>query len=200
MKNIIKDEDEYFSECFDELMMSGEEVISKEFEDCTFTHCDFSDANFKDCKFIDCDFIDCNLSLVRVANSRFNNVAFRGCKAIGIDWSNAHWPQVALSAPMSFKKCIISESSFMDLTLKEVVIEACKAHDVDFRGADLSEANFTYSELNNSLFNKTNLSHANFSEATDYTIDIYLNELKGAIFTRYEAVNLLQSIGIQLVE
>ena len=81
-----------------------------------------------------------------------------------------------------------------------MVIEECKAHDVDFREGDFGESNFTYTDFSNSLFNNTNLTGTDFTEAVNYNIDIYFNEIKRARFSRYEAVRLLNNLGIELVD
>ena len=80
------------------------------------------------------------------------------------------------------------------------MLEECKAHDVDFREAELTEANFSHSDLSNSLFGHTDLSDANFEEAVNYSIDILNNRLKGARFTRAEALGLLEGLDIELID
>ena len=52
----------------------------------------------------------------------------------------------------------------------------------------------------NSLFNGTDLSGADFTEAINYQIDVNRNKIKGAKFSRYEAVSLLESLGIELID
>lgn len=79
-------------------------------------------------------------------------------------------------------------------------MEGCKVHNVDFRDGDFSEANFTYSDFTGSLFSNTNLSGADFSEATDYDIDVLHNKIKHAKFSRFEAVRLLEGLEIELVD
>ena len=79
-------------------------------------------------------------------------------------------------------------------------MDECKLHDVDFREADLTDADFHYSDLSFSQFHHSNLSSANFAEATNYSIDINANNVKGARFTRLEALSLLDSLGIELVD
>jgi len=190
----------YLSKQFAELKCAGHEINSVEFEECTFEGCDFSEAIFKDCKFIDCQFTNCNLSLVKFDQSRFTDVIFEDSKVIGVDWTKATWPSIALGSPFKFIKCIISDSTFFGLSLKEIVIEECKAHDVDFREADFNEAILTYTDFSNSLFNETNLTQADFTEAVNYQIDIFLNDIKGAKFSRYEALSLLDSLEIELID
>jgi fluoroquinolone resistance protein len=193
-------ESEYFSKNFREIDFSNQEITSREFEECHFTECNFSDAIFKDCKLIDCTFAKCNFSNVKLAHSRFVGVNFDECKVIGVDWTRATWSNFSLPAPLKFSQCIINDSSFMGLDLAEIVIEHCKAHDVDFRDGTFIEANFTYTDFSNSLFSNSNLSSVDFSEASNYDIDIHSNIIKGAKFSSHEAVRLLNSLEIELVD
>lgn len=200
MNTIDHQQAEFISKNFKGLVLVGEELSAKEFDDCTFEACDFTDATLKNCKFIDCHFINCNLSLVKLAYSQFRDVVFEKCKLIGVDWTNASWPRLTLTAPIKFIQCMLNNSSFFKLTLQELVMEECKAHEVDFREGNFCEANFTFTDFTHSLFGKTNLSNADFTDATNYYIDVYQNDIKNAKFCRLEAVNLLESLGIELVD
>ena len=191
---------EYLSENFVGLDLTDQNMVCKVFEDCTFTDCNFSEATFKECKFIDCQFSKCNLSVVKLGYSKFMDVVFDECKLVGVDWTRASWSSVVASSPIKFHKCIINDSSFFGLVLEELVIEDCKAHDVDFREGSFTEANFSYSDFSNSLFNRTNLMGADFIEARNYAIDVFCNEIKRAKFSRFEAINLLDSLEIELID
>ena len=196
----FNEEDEYWSQTFEALELSETTISGKAFDGCTFKNCDFSDAILSHCKFVDCTFSKCNMSLVRIEYSKFLDVDFDECKMIGIDWTNADWPSLALSAPISFRKCLLSDCSFFGLSLAEIVFDECKAHGVDFREAQFPRAKFCYSDVSGSLFANTDLSAADFSEAQGYDIDIHNNRIKNAIFSRYEAVRLLESLEIELVD
>ncbi len=132
--------------------------------------------------------------------SRFVDCTFEGCKLVGIDWTKASWPTVSGLPSVNFKTCVLNDASFYGLNLQNVVMDDCKIHDCDFRDADLSHAAFCYSDLTHSQFVNTNLSKADFTEATNYDIDIHTNNIKGAKFTRFEAVRLLERLGIELVD
>ncbi len=200
MPNLTDEVKEYWSKNFDGLDFSSKQICSTEFEACTFKGCDFSDAVLKRCKFIDCEFVACNLSVVNIEYSRFFDVIFRDSKLIGVNWTRVDWPNMAFSSPIKFYKCIVNDSSFFGLKMQEIVLEECKAHRVDFREGDFSSANFTYTDLSSCLFGGTDLSDADFSEATDYDIDIHQNILRGARFNRFEAVRLLESLEIELID
>ena len=191
---------QYWSQTFKDLDFSNQEIELKEFDGCAFEGCDFSEAILKRCRFIDCEFIKCNLSNLHIEYSKFSDVAFYESKLIGIDWTKASWPRVALHATVKFHQSLMNDCSFFGLQLQEIVLEECKAHSVDFREGDFSHANFRHSDLSGSLFNNTVLSDADFSEATAYDINIHTNNIKRAKFSRFEAVRLLDCLEIELVD
>lgn len=192
--------DEYWSEHFKQLELSGREISSKEFEGCTFDSCDFSESTFKACTFTDCEFIGCNLSIVKLKYSTLSNVCFRDSKLVGINWTTVSWSSLLLDAPIKFYNSILNDSSFQGLSLKELVLDECKAHHVDFRDGDFTNASFTRTDLAGGFFNNTNLTGADFSTATNYNINIHQNMLTQAKFNRFEAVRLLESLDIELVD
>jgi fluoroquinolone resistance protein len=191
---------EYFSQNFTSIDAAGESFSEIIFENCTFQQCTFTETRFYKCKFVDCDFIASNLSNIKIDYSKFYDTSFKASKLVGVDWTKADWPRFNTSAPISFSECIINDSSFFGLHLNDLLLEHCKAQDVDFRGCNLSRAKFCYSDLTSSLFLKTNLREADFSEAENYDIDIFNNEIKAARFSRMEAVRLLNSLDIELVD
>lgn len=200
MTHFTDEKDEYLSVKFNELNLSEKEISNKVFEECTFNNCIFKETVFRSCKFVDCQFVKCDLSIVKLNFSRFSDVAFDECKIIGVNWTTVAWPSFALCAPIKFHQCILNDSTFFGLSLEEITIEDCIAHDVDFRDGNFSQANFVSTDFSNSLFNKTNLTGVDFIDATNYNIDINHNEIKSAKFCRQEAISLLDSLGIVLVD
>jgi len=196
----IDNNQDYYSKTFSHLSMNEQAIEGVEFEDCTFSECDFTEAVFKKCRFIECSFTQCNLSVITIAQSQFTEVSFEHCKLIGVDWTRAMWSQLRLSATLTFKHCVLNDSSFFGLSLDEIKLIECKAHEVDFRNASVCHAQFTYTDFTGSLFGKTNLSGADFTEAVNYDIDIFDNKLDKAKFTRHEAVRLLNGLDIELLD
>ena len=76
----------------------------------------------------------------------------------------------------------------------------CRITEADFRNALLQKSDFRGSDLKGALFGNTHLENANFTQAQNTIIDLRINYLKGAIFSRYEALFLLESMGIVLVD
>ncbi len=192
-------EEDNFAEAFENLDFSGQEIIAKEFEDCTFSKCDFSHVSFKKCKFDYCHFSHCNLSLMQVLDSQFSGVIFEDCKIIGVDWTKASWSALTQRAP-KFKRSVLNDSSFWGLRLESIMISGCEARDVDFREANLKEADLQDTDFTRALFRNTNLTEANFTHASGFDIDVRVNDIKEAKFSRYEAWRLLGGLGIVLVD
>jgi fluoroquinolone resistance protein len=196
----IEDHSEYFSTTFTAEDFEARRFADISFENCSFQNCNFSDARFYKCKMVDCEFIESNLSNIIVDYSKFFDVRFIRCKLVGVDWTKADWPRYQSTDAINFSECILNDSSFFALELRELTLEHCKAHDVDFRNGDFTKAKFIYTDFTHSLFLKTNLREADFSEAENYDIDIFNNEIKAAKFSRHEAVRLLNGLDIELVD
>lgn len=191
-------ENEYDDESFKELDFVGATLEGIRFRDCRFSRCNFSDANLARCRFSDCDFLDCNLSLATLTGSGFAAVSFTDCKMVGINWTRAHWPRVRTAKALAFKRCVLNDSSFFGLDLRELALVECRAIDVDFTGANCEDADFHGTDLRDSVFARTRLVRANFSDAQNYRIDIFNNDIKRARFSLPEAVSLLDSLDIEL--
>ena len=195
----IVDNLDCFAENFKGITLHGKKITKAEFEDCTFISCDFSESFFASCRFIECRFENCNLSLMKLTSTKMSDVTFDACKMIGIDWTMADWKSLLSAEPIKFIECILNDSNFFGLDLEGLVIKESRAKEVDFRNASLKKANFKETDFKGALFENTNLEEANFTEAQNTNIDIHKNKLKGAIFSRYEALYLLETMGIKLV-
>ncbi len=191
--------DDNFAEHFHDVELVGEEIYKKEFEECRFSECDFSSSRIKASIFDRCYFKRCDFSLATLAESRFSEVTFDACRLIGIEWGLADWSSLT-RRPLKFRHSTLQNSSFFGLSMPKWEITECNAHGVDFREADLHEADLRYTDFAKALFHHTNLTACNFVEAINFEIDISANIIKGAKFSRYEALRLLDSIGIVLSE
>lgn len=199
MQTMINGED-YFDLSFSKLDLSGSEFKDIEFEECQFSDCDFSEVKLISCKFVNCEFIRCNLSLAQLPNSRLFGITWTECKLVGIDWTRIDWPSYHVDFELRFQRCILNDSSFFGLTLNELILDECKLHDVDFREGDFQRSLMTYCDFSHSLFMRTNLCAADLTESINYAINVLENQVKAAKFSRYEALNLLEYLGIELID
>lgn len=79
-------------------------------------------------------------------------------------------------------------------------MKECRAKEVDFRNASMQNGNFKGSDFKGALFANTHLEGADFTDSTNTMIDVRSNHIKGAIFSRYEALFLLETMGIVLAD
>ena len=195
--NVEKD---YYEAAFRGLDLSRQEVVGQQYEQCRFTNCNFAEAQLKACNFYDCEFRSCDLSLIKVMDCDFSSTLIEDSKAIGVNWAEIRRPAVRVYCPVEFIRCNINYSSFMSLDLREIQIIGCEAKDVNFSEANLSKSNLSDSDFAGSIFNKTNLCCADFTHAVNYYIDIYHNPIKGAKFSIPEAISLLGSLEVEIVD
>ncbi len=189
----------YYDEDFNNIAEPHKSFKAIEFEECCFTECDFNNAVFDHCRFIECQFVNCNISLLKLPFTSFENVVFEDCKIVGVDWTRVSWSNLLSSSPVRFYRSNLNDNSFYGLKLKKLTLNDCKANEIDFREGDFNCASFTNSDFDGSLFSQTDLTGADLTGAKNYHIDLLNNKMKGAKLCRYEAVNLLESIGIILV-
>ena len=199
-KELIFDGLDCFAEDYKKINLNGEIIKNAEFEECTFVSCDFSETHFRLCRFIDCRFENCNLSVIKLTDSMVSGCEFISSKMIGIDWTMCDWNSLLSSEPLKFKQCILNDSNFYALNQDRIEIRECSAKELDFRLGSFKNADFSLSDFKGTLFGNTHLEYANFTDVTNTNIDLKNNYLKGAIFNRFEALYLLESMGIVLVD
>ena len=188
----------YVDNTFSQLTLLETRVEHIEFQNCQFKQCKFMGVTFNKVTFTDCDFESCDLSLSKFPGCKFSEVSFKNSKLAGINWTELSWPLVKLASPLYFYESNLSHSSFFGLTLTDLIIEGCKAHDVDFRESVLNHASFIVSDLQNSLFMHTNLKHADFTNAINYSIDIQFNTITKASFSFPDVMALLNHLDIKI--
>lgn len=200
MTHPLQSTTDHFEQTFHGLKAAQLPLQRVTFEACQFVDCDFSANVWRSVRLQECQFTRCNLGLWQLPYSELSSVQFDDCKLLGVDWTRVAWPSLALTPRLQFRHCLLDDSSFFGLELDELVLLACQAHDVDFREAHLARATLRETDFSRSLFGKTDLTGADFTDASQYDIDLHHNRLKGAIFSRFEALRLLDSLEITLVD
>lgn len=187
-----------------DVVVNDKELGFLNFYECDFVGCDFSKVTFRACAFSDCSFTNCNLTLVRIPNTKIDNTLFSECKMVGIDWCVATWrkvlPKKKYNFSIEFRNCILNYCIFIELSLVCAKFIGCSLHDVGFESADLSSADFTNSDLHGAIFRDTNLTKANLSSASNYTINASRNLIAKARFTLPEALSLIYALDIVIEE
>ncbi|MBG0788250.1 MAG: pentapeptide repeat-containing protein [Anaerolineaceae bacterium] len=187
-------------EKFKNLDLSGETLESLEFIGCEFQNCKLIESTLKSLRFEDCTFTHCDLSLVKLPGSQFKRVTFDTCRLMGVNWSAANWEKKSLLeyTHVSFKDCLLDHAIFIGLHLKSTAFTGCRAHSLDFEGANLTRANFHNTDLEGSRFVQCDLTEADFTGASNYQINASENTLHKTRFSLPEAIALLHGLDIIL--
>ena len=73
-----------------------------------------------------------------------------------------------------------------------------KAHDVDFRGCDLSNGSFVLTDFQNNLFLNSKLYAADFTDAINYSINPRENDIRKGKYSMPDVINLLHYFDIEI--
>lgn len=190
--NNIRNGNTYERETFLGLDFAGQRVESVDFFDVAFERCNFQNCVFHECKFENCRLVDCDLSLTKFKDTSFMDVNFEGCKMLGINWTDSGKSFFSIN----FEKCLISDSIYTGLSLKEIRITDCLAKRVDFEGTDLTGADCRSTDFEEANFHRTNLTRADLTNAKNYSIDPSVNILRKTRFSMPEAISLLSNLDI----
>lgn len=99
---------------------------------------------------------------------------------------------------IQFKSCILLGCNFSEMKMKKTSFHKSKIKECYFNNTLLLKADFRQTDLEGTLFHHCDLSHTDFSEAINYSINPQSNILKKAIFTTPEVLSLLNFFDIRI--
>jgi fluoroquinolone resistance protein len=187
----IQSDAEYIDREFDSIDLKKALISQSEFQSCSFNRCDLSQSVFTDCRFDDCTFQACDLSLVKFKGVHLRNSTFVGSKLVGIDWTG-----VSKTFSVDFRDCVLNLSNFSAMSLKKRKIVNCIAHEVSFAESNMAECDCKLTDFAGSVFSKTNLTKADFTDARNYTIDVRANTIAKMKLSLPEALSILETLGV----
>ena len=187
----IQSDAEYIDREFDPVDLKQVLISQSELQRCDFNRCDLSQSVFTDCRFDDCTFQSCDLSLIKFKEVHLRNSTFTGSKLVGIDWTG-----VAKTFSADFSDCVLNLSNFSAMNLKKRKIVNCIAHEVSFAESNMTECNCRLTDFAGSVFSKTNLTRADFTDARNYIIDVRANTTTKMKLSLPEALSILETLGI----
>jgi fluoroquinolone resistance protein len=177
---------------FEKLTYEGPVIKGKRFERCQFIGCRFTGRSFVTCTFDHCHFVGCDLSNLEVEGLRFIETLFDDCKLLGIPWTKAKSDAMT---SFHYTGCTVDYSDF-ERDLRGLRVIRCSAKQVNFRRANLTDAECRDTDFEESVFEESNLTRADFCGARNYAIDLTQCKAKGARFSLPEALSLLSVQGI----
>ena len=166
----------------------------KEFIECQFENCEFENLQAVDCKFADCTFLKCRVTNPVLDCCSMTGGDFTECRLFGVDWRGL---SAGFLAPIEhLKGCELKYNhfvggnypkfSFSDNTIRDSLFADCNFHHSEFRRCNLTKTEFY----------RCDLTGASFEDAEGYAVDISTCQMKGAVFSFPEVVNLLSGLEI----
>lgn len=165
-----------------------------EYDNCSFENCDFSNNKLNNSIFADCTFVDCNFSLAELSGTTFQQVLFKNCKLLGLQFQQCN----PFGLSFTFENCNIDHASFYQLKLKKTSFKSCQLREVDFSESDLTGSSFPGCDLNQAVFDQTNLEQVDFRDAKNVMLSPNKNKLKKAKFSLTSLPGLLTEYGIKV--
>ena len=163
-----------------------------DFEHYHFLNGEFGEARLAGLRFADCLFEHCNLTAASLAGTGLHNVAFAGCKLLGVPFAACRDMLFAVH----FDHCQLGYASFAGKNLAGTRFAHCTLPETDFTNADLRAAVFEHCTLPNAIFHHTALAGADFTSATAYALDPEANDLTGTRFALVGLPGLLGKYGL----
>ncbi|WP_437438301.1 pentapeptide repeat-containing protein [Rhodonellum ikkaensis] len=143
---------------------------------------------------MDCIFTNCNFSLCKLPHCQMNNVSFKDCKILGVNFSKC----LDFLFEVKFEDCSLDYCSFTRKKLPKTQFIKCSMRHVDFFESDLSKSSFSETDLTNAIFNNTILKEVDFTTASNYSIDPERNTIKKAKFSLLGIEGLLHKYDIKI--
>lgn len=170
-----------------------DEVINKkEISDINFFWIDFSSYDFSMKNFTSCKFEKCNLSNIKVRETVFNNVEFIKTKIMWVSFLEIN----KFLSNFNFIHCNIELSYFNSMTLKWISFQDSEIIECDFTRTNLEWADFSFCNLERTLFFATKLKKTNFTWATNFAINPSTNSLEKTKFSKENVIKLLDYFDI----
>jgi len=157
------------------------ERTDRAYESTEFRACIFNDIS--GIAFTDCLFSSCNLSNAQVSKAKAQDLTFRDCKLIGINF----YQMLDFGFSLHFENCLLDYASFDKKKMNKSSFKNCRLHGVNFSKADLSKVTMADCDLADAIFDGTNLSGIDFTTNRNFSIDPQLNLVKK---TRFSAATL----------
>ena len=177
---------------YDRAIFRENRLDGREFDGCVFNQCDFSGTTFSGCTFIDCEFIGCNLSMAQLPNTGLKTAAFVDCKLLGIRFDACDDFLFAVR----FADCTLDYSWFSKKKMPKTVFANTSLKGVNFEATDLTASTFDHCNLDEVVFDQTNLTGADLSTAYHIRLDPERNTIKKAKFATDSLPGLLEKYDI----
>ena len=168
----------------------GIDKAYKSFKSCTFRHQNFSECKFCSSQLTDVRFENCDLSNISFTGSSLYRVEFISCKLLGTNLSETTMNHILLhdcnAGYINLAMSKMSQVRFAHSLLRNGSVHDCRVSSVAFDSCDLVEADFSHAPLRGIDLRTSRISG----------ITLNISDLKGAVITSMQAMELLPLLGV----
>lgn len=189
----LRDGEAFEQATFSALDLGGADLGEKEFVRCTFRDVKLAESRWRRVRLEDCVFEGCDLGRFDPAELLLREVAFKGCKMMGVDWT-----ALGRFPVMTFTDCNLRYCSFMGLVARKIPFVRCALVEATFVKADLAEARFEDCDLAGTRFESCDLRNATFAGSRELVLDPAGNRVQGARIPLEAAIALAASFGLKV--
>jgi len=184
-KKTTKPVEKHYHQVIEKTNFTATSLPQLDFESVEFRGCTFNDISGY--HFSDCLFSSCNLSNAELRGSKMQDVLFRDCKLIGINFFHAS----DFGFNLTFERCLLDYASFEHKKMNKSQFEDCRLHGANFTQTDLTKAKMENCDLLHAIFASTNISGLDFRTNYNFNIDPTQNLVKKAKFAADNLAGLL---------
>ncbi|ERT11478.1 Qnr family pentapeptide repeat protein [Photorhabdus temperata] len=199
---------------------TGEVIENGKFLNCDFSGADLSETQFIGCQFYDqesqmgCNFSravlkdasfkSCDLSMANFGNANAFGIEIKECRAQGSDFRGTSFMNM-ISSRVWFCSAYITKSNLSYANFSKVILEKCELWENRWNGANILGANFSGSDLSGGEFaafdwRAANFTHCNLTNSMLGELDIRSIDLEGVRIDTYQASELMERLGIVVME
>lgn len=164
-------------------------ISSSLVKQCDFSNAAFQNANFTDVRFENCDFSNASFSL-----SSIHRVQFINCKFVGTKFANTSFGHV------QFEQCMLTMASFESSKMEKIIYHQCTLQQLDFYDMKTNELLFDACDLSAAVFSQTKLNKVDISRSYFEQLTVDVNDVKGAIVSREQAVYFASMLGLLIAD
>ncbi|RKJ74784.1 pentapeptide repeat-containing protein [Butyricicoccus sp. 1XD8-22] len=182
---------------FEDLLFSDDEIKTENLYGLTFTRCIFrrcrmSQAQFGTVRFEEVVFEDCDCPGARFSDSSWLGCTLSGCRLVGAKLSGARFRKVR------FQDCAAKYANFDRAAFTNVSFDSCGFQDAYFRACRFKDQTISGCSFLLANFCQTSLAGLDFttSEIGGWTLSEGVAELRGAVVTPVQAVELAERCGL----
>lgn len=175
-------------------VIEGEQIERMEFSQVIFKNVVFQDVTFESIMCTDVIFENCDLSNANLMNANMHRTEFRDSKMLGINLAESYLKNIL------FVGCILNLGSFGYANLQQVRFENCVMRSADYYECIFKKVEFHACDIEEVNFSQTSLKGIDISNSTFERLSLGIEDLRGCIVSREQALGFATMLGLKIKE